>query len=82
MLKLAGMLVIFLVGLWALDKWSPRDDSDSLNSRSGMTIHRDQLTGCEYLSRFGGVTPRLDSDGKQICRRSSTQQTKRKEKVA
>lgn len=34
-------------------------------------VYRDELTGCEYLSTggsSGGMVPRLDRDGKQICR--------------
>lgn len=48
------------------------DDSDPPHGHSGMGIKRDELTGCEYLTRgalFGAaITPRMDKDGKQICR--------------
>jgi hypothetical protein len=47
-----------------------RDDSDSPTARSGMTIYRDELTGCEYLGTlFHGMTPRMGADGKQVCRK-------------
>lgn len=37
--------------------------------RSGSKLIIDYETGCEYLGNiFGSVTPRLDGNGKQICR--------------
>ena len=52
---------------WTLLKIG-RDDSDG-RKRSGVSIHVDALTGCEYLGgKKGGLTPRLDSMGVQICR--------------
>lgn len=56
--------------LWAA-YFRDYDDSDDAEKgiRSGMMIHVDHKTGCEYFSTiFGGPTPRLDRDGKQICR--------------
>lgn len=36
--------------------------------RSDMSLKTDYLTGCQYLTTFwGGITPRLDKDGKQVC---------------
>lgn len=36
--------------------------------RSSLKLHTDAMTGCQYLSTSGGgITPRLDSQGKQIC---------------
>lgn len=61
---LLGMLFLLL---------SPfaRDDSDAGggwgDKRSGMGVHVDALTGCQYLSRSNVLTPRLDATGKQIC---------------
>lgn len=40
-------------------------DKDSW-SRSGAKLITDYGTGCQYLSE-GGITPRLDRDGKHIC---------------
>lgn len=46
-----------------------RDNSDG-SKRSGFSVHVDSLTGCEYLGgKSGGLTPRLDSNGKHICTR-------------
>lgn len=47
-----------------------RDDSDPPNGRSDMKVHTDALTGCQYLrGPSGGLTPRLDPNGRQICKR-------------
>lgn len=45
------------------------DNSDkNIFKRSDMAIKTDYLTGCQYLVTFwGGITPRLDKDGKQVC---------------
>lgn len=35
-------------------------------------LYKDRETGCEYLARgnqYGGLTPRMDSEGKHICRK-------------
>lgn len=33
-----------------------------------MSVYVDDLTGCQYLRTYkGGITPRLNKDGKQIC---------------
>lgn len=48
-----------------------RDDSDASGViPSGMRVHTDALTGCQYLSTYrGGIVPRLRGDGKQVgCR--------------
>jgi hypothetical protein len=49
-----------------------RDDSDpgEWGKRSGVAVRTDALTGCQYLEAVsGGLTPRIDSAGKQIgCR--------------
>ena len=68
-------LFLGLCALWAaVFVLIPIDDTDaSWYSRSGMSLHTDQLTGCQYLSvMFGGMVPRTDGNGKQIgCRKSS-----------
>lgn len=44
------------------------DDTDSRTQRSRLTLRTDFGTGCQYLETFvGGITPRLGSDGRQIC---------------
>lgn len=47
----------------------PTDDTDlSRRVRSGMNPLIDYGTGCHYLStRAGGLTPRLDPQGRPIC---------------
>lgn len=43
-------------------------DSTDGETRSGMGMHTDALTGCQYLSTpRGGITPRLNQDGQHIC---------------
>lgn len=43
-------------------------DSTDGESRSGLGLHTDNLTGCQYLSSTrGGLVPRVDSNGTHIC---------------
>lgn len=45
-------------------------DSTDGESRSGLGLHTDNFTGCQYLSSpHGGLVPRFDSTGKHICNR-------------
>lgn len=46
-----------------------RDSTDAPNSRSGLRLYRDHMTGCEYLGGSGGITPRLDEQARPICGR-------------
>ncbi|MFD1197395.1 hypothetical protein ACFQ3K_03505 [Brucella gallinifaecis] len=70
-----GLIVVFDIGMQAADRailfpylGIGDDDSDG-SYRSGMSVRRDALTGCEYLEgRYGGLTPRLGPDGRQVCR--------------
>jgi len=50
---------------WLNDK----DDTDPFKGRSGLSVYTDALTGCQYLKGglIGGITPRLDASGKQVC---------------
>lgn len=60
-------LVSLLLGEW-LDQYAPYDSTDNPPNRSGMEIHVDHLTGCEYLEGgLGGLTPRLNRNGKPMC---------------
>lgn len=45
------------------------DDTDG-KARSGMTLHTDHKTGCQYLGGLaGGITPRLGVEGQHLgCR--------------
>jgi len=49
----------------------PTDDSDvNWHKRSGLTIHTDDKTGLQYFSTpNGGITPRLDAEGRQMVNR-------------
>lgn len=63
MLSAALALTLMLGG-----DWTARDDTDSHEKRSGMRPHVDALTGCQYLSTpGGGITPRLDAQGRHMC---------------
>lgn len=44
---------------------------ESARVRSGLSLHRDALTGCEYISTGkGGIAPRMTADGQHMgCRR-------------
>ena len=66
---------LLVVGAGIVGLATQRDDTDAVDSpRSGMYPHIDARTGCHYLSRpFGGITPRLDREGKQICDRQGAQ---------
>ena len=44
-----------------------RDDTDG-EKRSGMKLLIDAKTGCQYLGYNSGITPRLNNNGKQICK--------------
>ena len=44
-----------------------KDSTDGPEGRSGMLLHTDHATGLQYLSiQFGGITPRLDRDGRHM----------------
>ncbi len=72
--ELFGIVVLILVFMSVIGLASavylgfvPKDNSDSETGRSGMNIHTDALSGCQYLSRASTLTPRMGADGKQIC---------------
>lgn len=45
-------------------------DSTDGESRSGLGLHIDNLTGCQYLSSpHGGLVPRFGNDGVHLCNR-------------
>lgn len=46
---------------------SNHDDSDPVSGYSGMCVLTDHKTGCQYLSRHGGLVPRWGADDKQVC---------------
>lgn len=66
-------LVIYLIVSWPIEWVQVKyfaDDTDGPDKISQMRPHVDALTGCQYLSvAGGGITPRMDEHGKQICNR-------------
>lgn len=62
----AALLALACVAIGSV-MFPMKDNSDSQYERSGMNIHTDALTGCQYLSRGSSITPRMGADGKQIC---------------
>lgn len=76
--ELATVLIIgfvILVVLQAVLNWLDygTDSSDkSGTQRSGVAVRIDHGTGCEYLETSkGALTPRLDAEGRHICRQSN-----------
>lgn len=69
--KISAAAVSGLAALGLAAALSPdlsADSTDTAEKRSGMRLHTDALTGCQYLSvPFGGITPRLNSDGVPMC---------------
>jgi hypothetical protein len=65
-------ILCFYFAIAILGRFVPRDDTDPPDGRSGLGLYVDHRTGCHYLGAglFGGITPRVDSSGKQICDRS------------
>jgi hypothetical protein len=62
------LAVVLLIILFS-NHWLGRDDTDDPNGKaSGMIVYSDHRTGCQYVGTvLGGITPRLDIDGKPIC---------------
>lgn len=53
-------------------QWGLGRDATDGKERSGLALKTDAMTGCQYLaSPWGGITPRLDRFGKQICEEGS-----------
>lgn len=60
-------MVVLVVALYGC---GIKDSTDPPDGISGIEPYTDNLTGCQYLGHgFGGLTPRLDATGKQICRK-------------
>lgn len=65
------LMLFFIVGVAMGFLPFGRDDTDGeWPHRSGMSPMTDARTGCQYLrTADGGITPRLDGNGRQIgCR--------------
>lgn len=44
------------------------DSTDGPGQHSGVELHTDHLTGCQYVATAGGgIYPRLDQTGKPMC---------------
>lgn len=67
MSKYLGPALIFVGLLLMLSYFNPKDDTDPPDGRSGIALHVDHLTGCQYLAKsLGGITPRLDGKGRHV----------------
>jgi len=69
---IGNSLIIVLVIVWIASLFSTDDTDKSGWKRSGMQLYTDHKTGCQYLSGglFGGITPRVDENGKHICEKN------------
>lgn len=59
--------IILVVTLYGVFVGADKNSTDRKDERSGMELYTDALTGCQYLSAGGGLTPRIDSDGEPVC---------------
>lgn len=72
-LEIIGAIAIFLfflvVAVDVIHKSTrPYDSTDPSDGRSGLRLYIDDGTGCHYLgSSNGGLTPRMNPDGRQVC---------------
>jgi hypothetical protein len=65
---LGFMIILWLAIVLIGDSFEIGWDSTDGQERSGMSLHVDNLTGCHYLGgKSGGITPRLNNNGEQIC---------------
>lgn len=63
----AGWALFFVIFVTLVGACTPKDDTDPPEGRSGMSLHTDHLTGCQYLSKpLGGITPRVDGRGRHL----------------
>jgi hypothetical protein len=65
--SIISLLVYFAAVIYTA--YQPHDTTDPEGGRSGMRLYTDTATGCQYLGTWGGLTPRMDEQGKQICGR-------------
>jgi len=71
-LYVIGDAIVWAIGASGMSGFvQPFDETDDpRGKRSNMILLTDHGTGCQYLRVIGGgITPRLDADGKQICTR-------------
>jgi hypothetical protein len=68
MLTRAGVTAV-LVAIMAAGCTGQTTPTDPPLMGDGVRLVIDELTGCEYLAlQWGGITPRLAPDGRQVCR--------------
>jgi hypothetical protein len=61
-------IVIMAFGIYGLLGYNMDDSDASAFNRSGLSVHTDHLTGCQYFQApNGGLVQRLDRDGRHIC---------------
>ena len=62
-------VIVFLILLSILFNPPEKDSTDPIDGgRSGMALHTDAMTGCQYLSTpLGGIVERKNKDGQQVC---------------
>jgi len=73
--RLARVILYGVIALWAFAFLATvasafgygRDATDG-DSRSGMRLHTDAETGCQYLSTGDGLTPRMRNNHHMGCR--------------
>lgn len=69
LIKILLSLCIISLLITILGQSIPKDSTDPVDGRSGLTIRIDQLTGCQYLSVYGGgIYPRMTKEGTQVCK--------------
>lgn len=68
----SSLMLAIPAGLLIGTASNDRDSTDPKDGRSGMRLYTDAMTGCQYLSAGGGITPRLDSDNMIVCNEDSS----------
>ena len=62
------LIVILLTNIFSGGFLSTDDTDEPNGKRSNMILYTDYKTGCQYVGTvLGGITPRLDRDGKPVC---------------
>lgn len=59
-LKFFFLVAVLVVGTMLIG-WLNQPGGD------GVSIYTDKATGCQYLVTLNGITPRMQSNGLQIC---------------
>lgn len=80
-----ALLYCVLIGVASILNMLPfwKDDTDPPKGRSDLKVYTDHRTGCQYIGTgSGGLTPRLDANGKQICQRKDESDNQRDELLA